>query len=370
MARYIHDLPDWPRFRWSPDRVASPLAAVGRRQGRLIGRMEGLGRRLRDEAVLRSLTEETLRSSEIEGEALDPGQVRSSIAWRLGMDVGAPAPADHAVEGAAQVILDATQRHADPLTARRLFAWHAALFPTGRSGLSRIKVGAWRDDASGPMRAVHGPEGRELVHHEGPAPARVGAEMAAFLGWFNRPDAADGVLRAAVAHLWLATIHPFDDGNGRIARAVADMALARSEASPRRFYSLSAQIRIDRAAYHEILESTQAGDLDITAWLLWFLGCLDRAFDNAELRLATVLAKARFWERHAGAPLRDRQRLIVNRLLDGFDGKLTSSQYAKLAKCSQDTASRDIDELVARGILAKDQAGGRSTRYALTPIGP
>ncbi len=370
MVMYIYNLPDWPQFRWSQDKLASKLAAVRHRQGRLIGRMEGLGFRLRAEAVLQSLTEETLKSNEIEGEMLDRDQVRSSIARRLGIDIGALAPADRNVEGVVEMILDATQNYTVPLTKARLFGWHAALFPTGRAGMTKIRVGAWRDDASGPMQVVSGPVGRERVHYEAPPAGSVDREMRAFVAWFNKPDSVDPVLRAALAHLWFVTIHPFDDGNGRIARAIADMALARSEASPQRFYSMSAQIRIERAAYYGILEATQKGDLDISAWIEWFLGCLDRAFDNAEIILASVLTKARFWERHAGAPLQDRQRLVINRLLDGFDGKLTSSKYAKLTKCSQDTASRDIDDLMARGILSKDSAGGRSTSYSLTLVEP
>ncbi|MEA2729666.1 MAG: hypothetical protein QOF70_4141 [Acetobacteraceae bacterium] len=370
MARYIHNLADWPQFRWSHGKLAARLAAVRHRQGRLIGRMEGLGFQLRAEAVLQSLTEEILKSNEIEGEVLDREQVRSSIARRLGMDIGGLASSDRNVEGVVEMILDATQNYTAPLTKARLFDWHAALFPTGRTGMAKIRVGAWRDDASGPMQVVSGAVGRERVHYEAPAAGSVDREMRAFLAWFNRPDAVDPVLRAALAHLWFVTIHPFDDGNGRIARAIADMALARSEGSPQRFYSMSAQIRIERAAYYGILEATQRGDLDITAWIEWFLGCLDRAFDGAENILASVLAKARFWERHAGAPLQDRQRLVINRLLDGFEGKLTSSKYAKLTKCSQDTASRDIDDLIAREILSKDPAGGRSTSYSLAPIEP
>jgi Fic family protein len=370
MAKFIHYLPDWPRFRWSHDALASKLAAVRHRQGRLIGRMEGLGFQLRAEAVLQSLTEETLKSNEIEGEMLDRDQVRSSIARRLGIDIGALAPADRNVEGVVEMILDATQNYTAPLTKARLFGWHAALFPTGRIGMTKIRVGAWRDDASGPMQVVSGPVGRERVHYEAPAAGSVDREMRAFLAWFNKPDAVDPVLRAALAHLWFVTIHPFDDGNGRIARAIADMALARSEGSPQRFYSMSAQIRIERAAYYGILEATQKGDLDITAWMEWSLGCLDCAFDGAEIILASVLAKARFWERHAGSPMQDRQRLVIDRLLDGFEGKLTSSKYAKLTKCSQDTASRDIDDLIARGILLKDLAGGRSTSYSLAPVEP
>ena len=368
MTTYIHALADWPKFHWSHETLASRLAAVRHHQGRLIGRMEGLGFQLRAEAVLQSLTEEILKSNEIEGEVLDREQVRSSIARRLGMDIGALAPVDRNVEGVVEMMLDATQNYAALLTKARLFDWHAALFPTGRSGMTKIRVGAWRDGKSGPMQVVSGPVGRERVHYEAPAAPLVEREMRAFLAWFNDRDSVDPVLRAAIAHLWFVTIHPFDDGNGRIARAIADMALARSEQSPQRFYSMSAQIRIERKAYYDILEATQKGDLDITAWIEWFLGCLDRAFDGAEIILASVLMKARFWERHAGVTLQDRQRLVLNRLLGGFEGKLTSSKYAKLAKCSQDTASRDIDDLIAHGILTKDQAGGRSTSYSLTPV--
>jgi Fic family protein len=365
MITYIHELKEWPHFAWSQNRLAKLIAAVRYRQGRLIGRMEGLGFGLRAEATLRTLTEEVIKSSEIEGEILNRDQVRSSIARRLGMDIGALAPADRDVEGVVEMILDATEKYDRPLTAERLFGWHAALFPTGRSGMAKIKVGAWRTDKSGPMQVVSGPVGRERVHYEAPAAARLKKEMRAFLDWFNGKDVMDPVLQAGIAHLWFVTIHPFDDGNGRIARAIADMALARSEKSAQRFYSMSAQIQQERSAYYDILEETQKDDLDITPWLEWFLGCLDRAFDGSETILAAVLTKARFWEKHAGASLNERQRTVVNRLLDGFEGKLTSSKWAKLAKCSQDTALRDIDDLVRRGILAKDAAGGRSTSYSL-----
>ena len=373
MARYIHDLADWPQFRWRDKALGSTLAAVRHHQGRLIGRMESLGLPLRAEAVLQSLTEETVKSNEIEGEVLNRDQVRSSIARRLGMDVGALVPADRHVDGVVEMVLDATQNYTAPLTTARLFDWHAALFPTalfptGHAGLAKIRVAAWRDDASGPMQVVSGPVGRARVHYEAPGATRVDGEMRAFLAWFNAPDAVDPVLRAALAHLWFVTIHPFDDGNGRIARAIADMQLARSEASRQRFYSMSAQIRIERAAYYSILEATQKGEMDITAWLLWFIGCLDRAFAGADIILATVLATSRFWARHAGVALHNRQRLVVNRLLDGFEGRLTSSKYAKLAKCSQDTALRDIEGLMAYGMLARDAAGGRSTGYVLVTI--
>lgn len=366
--RYIHELKDWPKFRWRQERLAERLAAVRHRQGRLIGRMEGVGFTLRAEAVLQTLTEEVAKSSEIEGEALDKQQVRSSIARRLGMDIGALTPAERNVEGVVEVMLDATQKFDMPLTAERLFGWHAALFPTGRSGMTRIRVGAWRGDSAGAMQVVSGPIGREKVHYEAPVAKRLKREMQAFLAWFNGPETTDPVLKAGIAHLWFATIHPFDDGNGRIARAIADMALARSENSSQRFYSMSAQIRAERKTYYDILEKTQKGDLDITAWLEWFLDCLDRAFDGAETILAGVLKKARFWELHAGERFNDRQRKILNRVLDGFEGKLTSSKWAALGKTSQDTASRDIDDLVKRGILVKEPAGGRSTSYSLVEV--
>lgn len=366
--RSIHERKDWPKFRWRQERLAARLAAVRHRQGRLIGRMEGVGFTLRAEAVLQTLTEEVANSSEIEGEALDKQQVRSSIARRLGMDIGALTPAERNVEGVVEIMLDATQKFDMPLTAERLFGWHAALFPTGRSGMTRIRVGAWRGDSAGPMQVVSGPIGREKVHYEAPVSKRLKREMQAFLAWFNGPETTDPVLKAGIAHLWFATMHPFDDGNGRIARAIADMALARSENSSQRFYSMSAQIRAERKAYYDILEKTQKGDLDITAWLAWFLDCLGRAFDGAETILAGVLKKARFWELHAGERFNDRQRKILNRVLDGFEGKLTSSKWAALGKTSQDTASRDIDDLVKRGILVKEPAGGRSTSYSLVEV--
>ena len=365
MTEYIHELEDWPVLRWDLERVAERLAAASRNQGRLVGRMEHLGLPLRAEAVLQTLTEDVIKSSEIEGEVLDKAQVRSSIARRLGMDIGALVPVDRNVEGVVEMMLDATQHFDEPLTRRRLFAWRAALFPTGRGDVSKITVGAWRDDKAGPMRVVSGPIGRDHVHFEAPAATRLDAEMQAFLAWFNGDDDVDPVLKAAVAHLWFVTIHPFEDGNGLIARAIAGMALARSENSPQRFYSLSAQIHAERVAYYDILEATQKGDLDITAWLQWFLACLDRAIAGADQTLAAVLQKARFWERHADQALNHRQRLMLNRLLDGFEGQMTSSKWAAIAKTSQDTASRDIDDLVRRRIMVKDPGGGRSTRYSL-----
>lgn len=364
-AKTMHQRKDWPKFRWSHEPLAQQLATARHRQGRLIGRMEALGFTLRAEAVLHSLTEEVVKSSEIEGEVLDKDQVRSSIARRLGMDIGAITPADRHVEGVVEMMLDATQEYFAPLTPQRLYDWHAALFPTGRSGMRRITVGAWRETGADPMQVVSGPIGRERVHYEAPAAGKLDHEMQEFLAWFNSKEPIDEVLKAAIAHLWFVTIHPFEDGNGRIARAIADMTLARSEDSPQRFYSMSAQIRVERKAYYDVLEATQKGNLDVTQWLEWFLGCLSRAFDGAETILGSVLKKARFWETHSSEPFNERQRKVLARLLDGFEGKLTSSKWAVLGKCSQDTASRDIDDLVKRGILVKDAAGGRSTSYAL-----
>lgn len=367
-AKYIHQLKDWPRFRWNDEHLVQLLAAVRHRQGRFIGRMEGLGFALRAEASLQSLTEEVLKSSEIEGEMLDKDQVRSSIARRLGMDIGATAQADRHVEGVVEMMLDATQKYNTSLSRQRLHAWHASLFPTGHSGIRRITVGAWRNSDGDPMQVVSGPVGRERIHYEAPSAGRLNHEMREFLAWFNGKKPIDEVLKAAIAHLWFVTIHPFDDGNGRIARAIADMALARSENSPQRFYSMSAQMRMERKAYYDALEATQKGSLDVTAWLEWFLGCLSRAFDGAETILGGVLTKAHFWETHDGEQFNERQRKVLNRLFDGFEGKLTSSKWAALAKCSQDTASRDIDDLLKRGILVKDAAGGRSTNYSLAKL--
>jgi Fic family protein len=365
---YIYDLAAWPRFQWDREALAEPLAAVRLRQGRLIGHMEALGFGLRNEAVLQTLTSDVIKSSEIEGERLDTEQVRSSIARKLGVDIGALKPADRNVEGVVEMMLDATRRFDRPLTASRLFGWQASLFPTGRSGLRKVKTGRWRDDSTGPMQVVSGPLHREKVHFEAPAAARLPGETKKFLKWFNARPQGDAVMKAALAHLWFVTLHPFDDGNGRIARAIADMALARSESSPQRFYSMSAQIRQERDDYYDILEQTQRGSVDITPWMDWFLGCLGRAIDGAQTALKAVLAKARFWDTFAATPLNDRQRKVVNRLLDGFEGKLTTSKYAKLTDCSQDTALRDILSLVDRGILTRGEAGGRSTTYEVVKL--
>jgi Fic family protein len=365
---YIYELKDWPRFEWNRERLAEPLASVRHRQGRLSGHMEALGFNLQQEAVLQTLTADVLKSSEIEGEKLDAEQVRSSIARQLGMDIGALKPADRNVEGVVEMMLDATRQYDRQLTSERLFAWHASLFPTGHSGMSKIRTDAWRDDSTGPMEVVSGPIGKEHVHYQAPKADRLDAEMRVFLEWFEAGSDIDPVLKAGLAHLWFVTIHPFDDGNGRIARAIADMALARSEKSPQRFYGMSAQIRQERNAYYDILERTQKGTMDVTPWMEWFVACLGRAIDGAQTTLSSVLAKARFWERIQGVPLNERQRLVLNRLLDGFEGNLTTQKYATLAKCSHDTALRDIDLLVERGVLVRNAAGGRSTSYSLAQV--
>jgi len=360
---YLYNQDAWPKFAWSRERLSDQLARVRHRQGRLIGHMQGLGLSFRNEAALQNLTDDVVKSSEIEGEKLDKEQVRSSIARRLGLDIGTLTPADRHVDGVVEMMLDATQHYARPLTEDRLFAWHAALFPAGWSGMSKIVAGYWRD---GPVQVVSGPIGRRTVHYEAPAAKRVPKEMRAFLKWLNGDSDIDPVIKAALAHLWFVTIHPFEDGNGRIARAIADMALARSEDSAQRFYSMSAQIRRERNAYYDILEKTQKAGLDVTPWLEWFLSCLDRAMDRTGDVLAIVERSRRFWEAHANESFNERQRAILSRLLDGgFEGKLTSSKWAKLAKCSPDTALRDIDDLLRRDILVRGPSGGRSTNYML-----
>lgn len=376
---YIWQQNDWPRWRFDATLLAAPLAAVHRAQGRLAGRMEAIALPERRLAALQVLSHEVLTTSEIEGELLPLDTVRSSFARRLNVDIGALMPADRLVDGVVDMVLDATQAYAQPLTAARLQRWQAGLFPAESavtSSLNPVVTGRWRTDAKGAMQVISGAVGRQTVHFEAPPAAQLEAEMKDFLSWFNAEFSAetsteasiDPVLKAGLAHLWLVTIHPFDDGNGRIARAVGDMALARAEQSSQRFYSLSAQIQRERLAYYTLLEATQKGALDVTAWLSWFLACLLRAITAADATLSLVLTKSRFWQRWAETPLNPRQIKLINRLLDGFDGNLTSSKWAAIAKCSPDTALRDIQDLQERGILHKSAAGGRSTSYELATI--
>jgi Fic family protein len=362
---YIWEQPDWPKFAWDDRALIEPLAAARLCQGRLLGRMQSLGFDLKLEAQLAALTEDVLKSSEIEGDILDGASVRSSLARRLGIPQAATAPADRRTEGVVEMMLDATAHFDRPLTAERLFAWQAALFPTGFSGMARVKTGGWRDDAAGPMQVVSGPIGRERVHYQAPPAARVEVDMGAFLEWFAAPPDTDGLLRAGLAHLWFVTIHPFDDGNGRIARAIADQALARSEGSPQRFYSLSSQIRRQRADYYAILEATQKGGLDVTRWLRWFLACFTRAIDGAEASSAGVLRKADFWRAHDKVAMSERQRAILNRALDGFEGHLTARKWAVLSKCSSASAQRDIADLVEKGVLRRNPGGSKNTSFGL-----
>lgn len=363
--KYIWQSNDWPNWHYDLAALAWPLAEVSRAQGLLMGRLADVGMALRDQASLAALTDDVVKTSEIEGEQLNVESVRSSIARRLGVDIGTLAPIDRHVEGVVEMVLDATANCQTPVTRERLFGWHAALFPTGYSGLSRIKIGGWRDDASGPMQVVSGPIGRQQVHFEAPPAERLEAEISRFLDWFNGASDEPLLIKAGLGHLWFVTLHPFDDGNGRIARAIGDLLLARADGSPQRFYSLSAQIQRERKAYYDILERTQKGTMDVTEWLAWFLDTLHRAVDQAQHIPDAVLTKARFWQRWATTPLNERQLKVLNKLLDGFEGKLTSSKWAAIAKCSPDTALRDINDLLARGVLRKSDAGGRSTSYVL-----
>ncbi len=362
---YIWQASDWPKWRYNLAALADPLARVSLAQGLLVGRLSGISRTLRDQASLIVLTKDVVNTSAIEGELLNIESVRSSIARRLGVDIGAMTPVDRQVEGVVEMVLDATLNSNAAVTRERLFSWHAALFPTGYSGLSKIKVGDWRDDASGPMQVISGPIGRQQVHFEAPPADRIEVETGHFLDWLNAESGEPPLIKAGLAHLWFVTLHPFDDGNGRIARAIGDLLLALADGSPQRFYSLSAQIQRERKAYYDILERTQKGTLDVTEWLAWFLAALHRAVDQAQHSVDAVLAKARFWQRFTGVPMNERQIKLVNRLLDGFEGKLTSSKWAAIAKCSPDTALRDINELVENDVLRKSSSGGRSTSYEL-----
>jgi Fic family protein len=363
---WIHEHDNWPDFTWDAKVLASKLADVRHQQGRLLGRMEGLGFDLRREASLETLTSDVVKSSAIEGEILNPEEVRSSIARRLGLDMAGFVPASRHVEGIVDMMLDATQKFSKPLTKDRLFGWHAALFPTGRSSMHKIIVGGWRTEEAGAMQVVSGPAGREKVHFEAPSAERLEEEMTAFFAWFEKKTDLDAVLKAGIAHFWFVTIHPFEDGNGRMARAIGDMALARADGMADRFYSLSTQIERERKAYYDHLERQQRREPDITAWLSWFLDCLGHAITSAETTLGHVLFKAALWTKINQYPVNDRQRHVINRMLeDGFKGAMNTSKYAKLAQCSSDTALRDIQDLVARGIFRQNEGGGRSTSYAL-----
>jgi Fic family protein len=363
MARYIYEYENWPEFIWNDKGIGVILGKVRHLQGKIFGQMGALGFSIKEETLLSTLTLDVLKSSEIEGEYLNQEQVRSSIARRLGLEHAGIVHVDRSVEGVVEMMLDATQRYDEPLDQERIFGWHAALFPTGWSGISRIGTGSYRN---GVMQIVSGPMGKEKIHFEAPPATVVKREMDVFLNWINKKTDLDGVLKAAIAHFWFIIIHPFDDGNGRIARAISDMLLARSEESTQRFYSLSNQILIEKKKYYDILQKVQHSSGDITEWLDWFLNCLYRALENTEETLKKVLKKAEFWDRHKETQLNSRQRVLLNKLFDGFEGKLKSSKWAKIAKCSADTALRDIKDLIEKGILQQEESGGRSTNYELT----
>ncbi|MFN8180406.1 MAG: Fic family protein [Bacteroidia bacterium] len=367
---YIYEQRDWPNFTWNKEEILSLLSTISHRQGRLIGRMESLGFDLQAEANLESMTLEVLKSNEIEGELLDRDEVRSSIARKLGLDLAGLVHSDRHVDGVVEVMLDATQHFREALTPERLFAWHAAVFPAGRTGMQKIVVGNWRTNPpDDPMQVVSGPMGKERVHFKAPDSTVLENEMDLFINWVNSDIEKNALVKAAIAHLWFVTIHPFDDGNGRLARTITDMLLARADGIPQRFYSMSAQIRVERKAYYDILEKTQRGTTDITAWLRWFLECLDRALASSEKGLLKILYKAKYWDKLKDHRLNERQHKMINKLLDEFEGKLTSSKWAKICKCSQDTAGRDIQDLITKGVLKKEAAGGRSTSYLLAEIG-
>ncbi len=362
---YIYQSSGWPKFNWNIKALLILLGKVRNLQGKLIGKMEAIGFSLREEAMLETMTIDVIKSNEIEGEILDTKQVRSSIARKLGMDISGLVHSNRNVDGVVEMILDATQNYNEPLTKERICNWHAALFPSGRSGMHKITIADWRKDEKGPMQVVSGPLGKEKVHFQAPPAKNIDSEMTDFLNWFNNDIDIEPVIKSGIAHFWFVTIHPFDDGNGRIARAIADMQLARTDKTNQRFYSMSAQVERQKKEYYQILEKTQKGSLDITNWLDWYLKCLIGALESTEEILAKVLTKAKFWEEHASTIINNRQKVMINKLLDDFFGKLTTSKWSKINKCSQDTALRDIQDLIDKEILIKEPGGGRSTSYNL-----
>lgn len=365
---YIHQKEDWPTFKWDDKLLIDLLSEVRNLQGKIVGKMEALGFSLRNEAVLETLTLDVLKTAEIEGEILNVEQVRSSLAKKLGIQIENPVYSERNVDGIVDMLIDATQNFDNDLSKERLFDWHFSLFPTGRSGTYKIKVGNWRSDTTGPMQVVSGAMGKEKVHFEAPNSALLEEEMELFLNWFKSKEKIEPVIKAGIAHLWFITIHPFEDGNGRISRAISDMLLARADGIAQRYYSMSSQIRLDRKAYYEILEKTQQGNLHVTDWLVWFLNCLLSALKSSETVLNKVLYKHKFWNKYALEIRQERQKIMLNKLLDGFTGKLTTSKWAKINKCSPDTALRDIQDLIKKGIIQKEKAGGRSTNYELIEI--
>lgn len=365
MSTYIHSLKEWPNFAWDLEAIVTLLSTVRNKQGILTGKMDAIGFNLQNEAYLESLSQDVIKTTEIEGQFLDTQQVRSSIARKLGIDIAGLVDSERNVDGIVEMMLEATQNWEGELNEDRLFGWHSALFPTGRSGLHKIIVGNWRDDSTGPMQVISGPIGKERVHFEAPAAADLQKEMKKFIDWINKPNANDPVLNAAISHIWFITIHPFEDGNGRIARAISDMMLCRSENRTQRFYSMSFQIKEHRKKYYDLLEATQKGTLDITEWLIWFLECLQSAIDASESIVQKIMLKHKFWNEHKAITFNERQLKTIELLFGNFFGRLTTSKWAKINKCSQDTALRDIQDLIAKAVLKKTGSGGRSTNYEL-----
>jgi Fic family protein len=365
---YIYNNKSWPIFEWNSDKLLPLLAHVRNKQGKLIGRMGALGFELRNEANLEILTSDIIKSTEIEGEILDKEQVRSSVARRLGLEISGLVHSERNVDGIVDLMVDATKNYDKELNVERLYSWHSSLFPTEKSGMYKIRTGKWRDDSKGPMQVVSGAIGKEKLHFQAPPASRIENEMRIFLDWFNLDQSTDLVIKAAIAHVWFVTIHPFEDGNGRISRALSDMILARSDEQSYRFYSMSTQIRKERNSYYKLLENTQKSGLDITNWIEWFLNCLLNALENSESLFEKIIYKHHFWVTHANTPINNRQQKILNLLLDEFEGALNTSKWSKLVKCSQDTALRDIQDLISKKILLKSTSGGRSTNYELRPI--
>ncbi len=365
VTMYLHHSKDWPNFKWDNDTLLPYVSKVRDLQGRLIGKMEGMGFKLREEAVLETLTNDIVKTSEIEGELLNPEEVRSSVARRLGMEISGLPNASRVVEGVVDMMLDATQKYKEPVTKDRMCGWHAALFPTERSGIHKITVGEWRGDEHGPMQVVSGPMGREKVHYTAPEAPRIEEEMNRFIEWFNEDESMEPVVKSAIAHLWFVSIHPFDDGNGRIARAIADTQLARADRTNQRFYSMSAQLMKSKKGYYDVLESTQKGSMDISQWLVWYFERLNEALEATNETLSKILVKAKFWELHKTTQFNERQVEMINKLQGDFVGKLQSSKWAKMTKVHRDTARRDIQDLIKKGVLSDSGEGGRSTNYIL-----
>lgn len=362
---FIYQQNNWPKFYWDESTVLKSLSEVRHLQGLITGKMTTLGLVLGDNAALQTMTVDVLKTSEIEGDLLLPEEVRSSVARRLGMDIAGLIPSDRHVDGVVDMLIDATQNNHKPLTTKRIFRWYEGIFPNGLSGYEKIRTGQWRDGEKGPMMVLSGAIGKEKVHFIAPEARHLNREIKRFLSWFSKDTSTDTVLRAAIAHLWFVTLHPFDEGNGRIARAISDMLLAQSDGCNRRFYSMSAQIRIDRKQYFAILEKTQKGSLDITAWMLWFLSCLKQSLSLTEKNLAGILKRHAFWIDFAYKNFNPRQVRMLNKVFDGFNGKLTSSKWAKMTRCSNDTGLRDIQDLLDKGALVREPGGGRSTSYRL-----